>query len=163
MVMKRKKKLSLTLIGILFVFSAMAFTRFVPWKSRVTLSGTVVGSKLAQPIVNAKVFVVLRRKGFPYHSYSVIGIRTDRSGQFSLDLEAPRRYHDIIVEASTPSNEYGRKVANASDDVTVATSPLPAALHGVWGFEYSTFRGSFTYGRDPDLHFIGKGWSIDRP
>lgn len=158
----KRKQLTLLLVGILTVFSSVGVALIFPWRTHVKLSGIVVDGKNGVPVTGAKVIVALRRKGFPFDGYSAIGTMTDAEGRFSLDLDAPRRFHDIFVEASTPANEYGR-ISSANDIVTVVTSPLSPALRDAWGFSYTAFRGSFLFGRDPDLHFVDGGWSIDEP
>jgi hypothetical protein len=148
-------------IASLAIIVIAVFFWFFPWHGHVSLRGKVV-NRVGEPIAGARIIATLRRNGFPYDVYSAIATTADDSGQFSLDLAAPRRFHDIIVEVSTPTSEYGRaSVVNGT--VAIVTSPLPPSLQDNWAYHYGTFRGGFIFGRDPVVIFVGKPWTMGPP
>lgn len=155
-----KRKLLFVWVAIAVLFVAVIVATKVPLRSHVAISGTVRSGTSGDVVADAKVLITLRRNGFPFDSYSTIAIMTDADGHFVVDERAAHRFNDIFVEAITPDNEFGQ-VRDADDQVAIIASVLPTSLRGMSAFQYNTFCGGYIFGRDPDVKFIGRAWSID--
>lgn len=134
-----------------------------PWNTQVRIDGTVVDATTKKPKPNSRVILTIVRKGFPYDGMvAKYGMVADNNGQFSLDRQSPERFHEICIEASTPSNGYGYvDVSGGVVDVEIKVSPLPQVLKDMPRMQYSHFGGGAPYTGIDGVEFIGDDWSIE--
>jgi hypothetical protein len=134
---------------------------FIPWRRNVHISGIVVDLGTNLPIAKARIIVTLRKRGFPYDAMiAKYGLITDARGRFALDRQAPRRYHDMWIEASTPSDNFGSvNLSGESEDVVVKTDTLPNVLQGLPRMHYGAFAGGAPYMGIKRVEFINEDWS----
>jgi hypothetical protein len=152
-------------IGLSFILVLLSpvvaiYLHFTPRESRVYLSGIVVEKDTDAPVADARIVVSLRVKGYPYEGYvAKYGLRSDRNGKFFIDRLAPKRFHDVWIEVSTPSDEFGSmQVTSPQKDLVVTTAPLPDVLQKFSYMHYAHFTGGTPSAGIDHLDFINEPW-----
>lgn len=148
-------------IGCLaFGFAALVlalFVYFFSWSTHVYVDGVVVDRATQEPVPNARVLVTLSPRGLKVLPMIQYGLVADGKGRFHLDRKAPRRFRDVTVAASSPSNLYGYvRLTGWSEDAVVYVEPLSAKLKEVPGLRYERFGDGWPY----EFEFVGESWPM---
>ena len=118
------------IVGLAFLAACLlivlsVYLYFFPWYTDVKVSGIVVDGATGEPVPNAKLILTLQRWGFPYNAMiAKYGITSDEKGLFSIDHTPHRRFNDVMIEVSSPSNLYGRaRSYGVVKDIEIGVSP----------------------------------------
>lgn len=114
-------------------------------------------------VADAKVVVLFYKNRILSSLKKKYGFYSDARGQFAVRIELPFDYDSISIEASAPSNAYGR-VEFQGNPVTIAVAPLPEYLKSRRCASYQYFMGQFSANhRLDEMAFLDGGWETRTP